>query len=44
MKRIVMILVFLGIAAGGYWYWQQPGGEGAPQAEKAGKKGAGKGR
>jgi len=44
MKRIVMILVFLGIAAGGYWYWQQSGGGGATKAEKAGKKGAGKGR
>ena len=45
MKRLIMLLVFAGIAAvllGGYWYWQQPaGGAGEKTAAKTGK-GAGK--
>ena len=43
MKRLVMAVVFLAIAAGGYgawWWWQQSG---AVAAEGKGGKGKGKG-
>lgn len=46
MKRLTMLLVFVGIGAallGGYWYWQQPASAGSEKAAAA-KSGKGKGK
>ena len=40
MKRLTMLLVFLGIGAvvgGGYWYWQKPASVAAPDGKARGK-------